>query len=157
MEVIAVVDVNEVNENLKRFKSDKKYAGKIREQEKQLQGLEEKIRKMQQQLSNDDFDKTSKIRLERKKVFSKIDELEKIKSEIKQKTTLAIENIELGMTPQEVIKIAGDPRSKGQNSFNYGNVWVIFASDIVQCIVNAKNFSSGRSCYSYELGHEIIK
>src|SRR3989338_619193 len=80
MEVKAEVDLKEVKESLKRVKEDKKFAEKAKEQEKQLQALEDKIRNLQQQLSNNDFDKTAKIRQERKKIFSKIDELERIKS-----------------------------------------------------------------------------
>jgi hypothetical protein len=122
IEVKAEVDLKEVKESLKRVKEDKKFAEKIMEQEKQLQALEDKIRNLQQQLSNNDFDKTAKIRQEKKEVFSEIDELERIKSEIKSKTNLAIENIELGMTHEEVKKIFGNPRSEKFDNYNYGNV-----------------------------------
>jgi hypothetical protein len=46
-------------------------------------------------LSTNDFDKTAKIRQERKKVFGKIVEVERIKSEIKSKTNLAVEIVPL--------------------------------------------------------------
>jgi outer membrane protein assembly factor BamE (lipoprotein component of BamABCDE complex) len=49
-------------------------------------------------------------------------ELERIKSEIKSKTTLATENIALGMTRNEVEKILGNPRSRENGNYNYGNV-----------------------------------
>lgn len=144
IDVKAEVDLKEVQENLKRFKEDKKFAEKVKEQEKQLQSLEEKIRKLQQQLSSNDFDKTANIRQERKEVFGKIDELERIKSEIKSKTILAIENIEIGMTPQEVIKLIGQPRSKDGDNFNYGNVWIVFEGGIVGCLVKAEDYVGSR-------------
>ncbi|MDD2367640.1 MAG: hypothetical protein PHN84_15940 [Desulfuromonadaceae bacterium] len=144
MEVKAEVDLKEVSDNLKRVKGDKKYAGKIQEQEKQLQSLEEKIRKMQQQLSSDDFDKTSKIRKERKKVFSKIDELEQIKNTINSKAQEVADNIEIGMSTEDVIKLVGQPRKNdkclSKLYYNYGKSWIIFESGIVRCIVPSDQF-----------------
>ncbi len=45
--------------------------------------------------------------MDRKEAFEKIDELERIKLDIKAKTRTAIENVELGMTKEEVIRVAG--------------------------------------------------
>ncbi len=157
MEVKAEVDLKEVKESLKRVKEDKKFAEKIKDQEKQLQALEGKIRNLQQQLSSNDFDKTAKIRQERKKVFSKMDELERIKSEIKSKTNLAIENIEIGMTPEEVKKILGNPRSTDFNNYNYGNVWIIFNGGVVGCVIDAKSYFGPRVCDSYRNHGAVIK
>jgi len=145
MEVKAEVDLTKVKENLRRVKVDGQFAAKIKDQERQLQALEDKIRSLQRQLSSNDFDKTAKIRQERKIVFDNIDEIERIKSEIKSKTTLAIENIEIGMTPQEVVKLIGQPRSKDGNNFNYGNVWVVFDGGIVGCLVKAEDYKIGTS------------
>lgn len=147
MDVKAEVDLQEVKNNLKRVKEDKKFAEKIKEQEKQLQELEDKIKNLQQQLSSNDFDKNVKIRKERKEVFGKIDELEKIKFEIKSKTQLAVEMIEPGMTPQEVRSLLGPPRSTAcYQHLNYGRVWIIIESGIVQCLVDADNFDSKYPC-----------
>lgn len=150
MEVKAEVVLNEVRDSLKRVREDRKFAATVKDQEKQLQSLEDKIRKLQQQLSNNDFEKTAIIRQERKAVFTKIDELERIKSEIKSKTVLAIENIEIGMTKTEVIKLVGQPRSKDSlGSFNYGNVWIIFEGGLVGCLVKTEDFEANiQSFYS---------
>lgn len=148
MEVKAEVDLKEVKESLKRVKEDRKFAEKIKEQEKQLQILEGKIRKLQQQLSNDDFDKTAKIRQERKEVFGKIDELERIKNEIKSKSKFAAENIELLMTKREVEKLLGEPRAEsfyyGNFNYNYGNIWVIFDDGLVYCLVKDGDYRTSR-------------
>jgi len=160
-----------IGENLTLFMEVKAegYAEKIKEQEKQLQTLEDKIRKLQQQLSGNAsgldlsafeakaFDKTAKIRQERKKVFSEIDELEQIKSEIKSKTNLAIENIEIGMTPEEVKKILGNPRSKDFDNYNYGNVWIIFNGGVVGCIIDATSYFWASHCDSYRRKGAIVK
>lgn len=141
MQVKAEVFLYEVRNSLKRVREDRKFATTVKEQERQLQTLEDKIRNLQRQLSNNDFDKTAKIRQERKAVFTKIDELELIKSEIKLKTVLAIDNIEIGMTTNEVIKLIGQPRSEdGMHSFNYGNVWVLFEGGIVACLVKSDDY-----------------
>lgn len=156
MVVKSEIVLNDVRDNFKRVREDKIFASTIRKQEMQLQELENKIRKLQQNLSSNDFNKTSNIRKERKAVFDKIDELEKIKSEIESKTNLAIENIVVGMTPQEVISIVGDPRSKDfYNNFNYGDVWVIFENGIVRCLVTAQSFGSGEKKCSWYDGIKI--
>lgn len=151
MEVKAEIDLKEISENLKRVKTDKKFAAKIKEQEKQLQSLEEKIRRMQQQLSNDDFDKTSKIRQERKKVFTKIDELEQIKNTINEKAQAVAEKIEVGMSQEDVIKLIGQPRKKdkcaGVLTYNYGKSWIIFKSEIVRFILPADQYNG--PCWPY--------
>ncbi len=157
MEVKAEVDLKEVKESLKRVKEDKNFAAKIKDQEKQLQELEDRVRKLQQQLSNNDFDKTARIRQERKEVFIKIDELEKIKTEIKSKTTLAIENIELGMTREEVKKMLGNPRSVDFDNYNYGNVWIIFSGGVVGCIIDAKSYFWASTCDSYRREGAVVK
>jgi DNA-binding transcriptional MerR regulator len=157
MKVKAEIDLEEVKESLKRVKEDKKFAEKIKDQEKQLEELEDKIRKLQHQLSSNDFEQTAKVRQERKEVFSKIDELERIKSEIKSKTNLAVENVELGMTSDEVVKLIGKPRSTtayiyfGSHSqgYNYGNVWIIFEHGIVSCIVKSNYFGNRSDCNKY--------
>ena len=150
MEVKAEVDLKEVSENLKRVKTDKIFARKIKDQEKQLQSLEEKIRKMQKQLSNEDFDKTSIIRQERKKVFTKIDELEQIKNTINSKAQEVAVKIEVGMSTEDVIKLVGQPRKKddclSKLYYNYGKSWIIFESGIVRCIVPSDKF--GGKCSS---------
>jgi len=43
----------------------------------------------------------------------------------------ALETIELGMTPEEVIKLVGRPRSIDGPNLNYGSVWIVVESGIV--------------------------
>ena len=52
MEVKAEIDLKEVRDNLKRVKGDKKFAAKIKDQERQLQALEDNIRNLQRKLSS---------------------------------------------------------------------------------------------------------
>lgn len=75
-----------------------------------------------------------------------------------------IENIELGMTPDEVIKVAGKPDSiiewyTGNLKFNYGKVWIVIENGVVSCLVHDKYFQKywGRSNYQVRNPEALIK
>lgn len=154
MTVRAEIDIGEIKERIRQIRADRELEGKIKEQEKQLQILEKRIREIQKQLEETDFEKTAQARLERKEIFDKLAEFERIKNEIKFKTKLAAENIEIAMTEKEVVKLIGEPRSKtictNIKAFNYGMVWIIFEHEIVKCIVKEDAFSKCASCGYYK-------
>ena len=84
--------------------------------------------------------------------------------EVRLKTKSDVKNIELGMTPDEVIKVAGSPRYiiewyTGNLKYNYGNVWVIMENRAVTCLVRSKHFEEywGKSDYERENPRAIIK
>ena len=75
-----------------------------------------------------------------------------------------VKNVELGMTPGEVIKVAGKPRYiiewyTGNLKYNYGNVWVVMEHGAVTCLVRSKHFEEywGKSDYERENPKAIIK
>ncbi len=150
-------DINEnlIKDRIKEIKSDRHLQEKIINQQNQLIQLEKKIKSLQNQLSSDNIDQIIKVRQERKNTFSKIDELEKIKFEIKTKTKLAVENIELGMTISEVVNLIGKPRSSEEANFgrrvsyNYGRVWIIFESRVVSCVLKSECFQDYLDCGYY--------
>jgi hypothetical protein len=83
-------------------------------------------------------------------------EVEDIKPDVKK--------VELGMTPDEVIKIAGTPRYivewySGNLKYNYGNAWVVIENGGVTCLVRSKHFEEywGRNDYQRENPGAIIK
>jgi len=83
-------------------------------------------------------------------------DLENIKPDVK--------NVELGMTPDEVIKVAGSPRYiiewyTGNLKYNYGNLWVVMENGAVTCLVRSKHFEEywGKSDYERENPKAIIK
>ncbi len=151
MTVKAEVDIDSFRERVKQIKGDRELEKKIKEQQGQLQTMENRIKDLQKQLTAKDPDEVIKVRRERKDAFDTIDELEKIKLDIRTKTRVASQNIELGMTPQEVISVAGQPRAKDGDNYNYGNVWVVFESGVVSCIVNSKVFMNFGSCQTYRV------
>jgi hypothetical protein len=75
-----------------------------------------------------------------------------------------VKNVELGMTPDEVIKAAGRPQYiiewyAGNLKYNYGNTWIIIENGAVTCLVRSKHFEEywGRSDYEREKPKAIIK
>ena len=162
MTVKADVDIGSFRERVKQIKSDRELEKKVIDQQQQLQGMEDKLKNLQQQLTTKNLDEVIKVRKERTETFGQMDELEKVKFAIKSISKDAISNIELGMTPAEINKFAGTPRSRSNNGhLNYGNVWVIIESGVVSCIVNANFFLDYRPCDFYRnhsnLSGSIIK
>ena len=137
----------------------KEFQENIKEQQKQINELENKIRNMQKQLMTNDIEKIKGLRKERKITFEKIEELEKIHFEIKDKTQLAVENIEIEMTPIEVVKLIGEPRAKTKEAYNYGKVWIKFENGVTSCLIRIEHFNNSynRSHYQSLCPEAIIK
>lgn len=79
-----------------------------------------------------------------------LSELESIERKIKNSTTKAVANVRIGMTPNEVKQVCGNPRSTDDCSsiffYNYGDVWVMFESGIVCSVFYAKYYIG--PCYA---------
>lgn len=149
MTVKADVDIDSFRERVMQIKSDRELEQKVIAQQRQLQGMEDKLKQLQLQLTTKKLDEVITLRKERVEAFGKMDELEKVKFDIKSKAKAAVDNIELRMTYQEVIKFAGEPRSISYKNLNYGNVWVIIEDGVVNCIVKAEIFQSYLYCVNY--------
>jgi len=86
-------------------------------------------------------------------------EYDKVMSMIKNTTYNAMKYVELGMTPEEVIKLVGQPRSKDSCSrdlfYNYGEVWILFQSNVVSSVFYNEKYQG--SCYpiSYYISNNI--
>jgi len=142
MTVKADVDIGSFRERVKQIKSDRELEKKVIDQQRQLQGLEDNLKKLQQQLTSKNVNEVVTLRKERVEAFAKMDELETIKFNIQKKTSDAIQQIEKGMLPQEVNKLIGPPRStiktyNQENKWNYGAAWIIFEGGVVSCIVKS--------------------
>jgi hypothetical protein len=75
-----------------------------------------------------------------------------------------VENIEIGMTPDEVIKAAGKPQAEfewyaGNAKYNYGDVWAVIENGTVSCLVLDKYFEKywGRSDYQSQNPAALVK
>jgi len=165
MTVKAEVDSVSIEKQLFKIKSDISVQKEIKSQQHRLQELESKYTELQKQLSTADSSEAFSLRKERNVIFQKIDELQakkiQIMSNINSATKSVIELIELGMTPSEVLSLVGKPRSVDYFGlgWNYGYVWVMFYSGIVNCIVKSEYKDVMKSCDDYrrEIPVSIVK
>lgn len=155
MTVKADIDTDEAQKMLASIKGDKALQRKIINQQEQLRKMENKLTELQDKLRTINPEAAVPLRKERNVIFAEMSEKEKIVFNIKASTQKAIDNIEIRMTTAEAQKIAGPPRSidgcsRNYYALNYGNVWVLFESDLVKCIVDANVYESGNCfCSSY--------
>ncbi|UCE21347.1 MAG: hypothetical protein JSV46_03730 [Candidatus Aminicenantes bacterium] len=75
-----------------------------------------------------------------------------------------VENIEIGMTPDEVIKAVGKPQVTfewyaGNVKYNYGDVWIVIENGTVSCLVLDKFFEKywGRGDYQNQKPAALVK
>jgi len=75
-----------------------------------------------------------------------------------------VENIEIGMTPDDVIKAVGKPQVMfewyaGNVKYNYGDVWVVIENGTVSCLVLDKFFEKywGRGDYQSQNPVALVK
>jgi hypothetical protein len=150
--VKAKVDLADVKKRLAAIIGDKSVSRKVEGQQKQITDLEKRVEELRQELGSAKTNRAKSIRKEQNVVLGRIDELSKLKIAIMQKINSAssrvLQLVERGMTPDEVLELAGPPRIESRNShgkrgFNYGKLWVQFENGLVRCIV--KNFGSGCS------------
>ena len=112
MTVKALVNSESILDQISAVKEDQGLAKRLKDQQDQLAAMEAKIGQLQAQLKTSSPDLTKPARVERIEVFAKMSELEAIKYDIAHKSKIAADYIELGMTPEEVIILLGQPRSK---------------------------------------------
>lgn len=148
MTVKADIDTDEVQKILVSIKEDKTLQRKIINQQEQLRAMENKLTQLQDKLRTVKPEDAVSLRKERNVIFDEMSEKEKIVFNIKATTQKAIDNIEMAMTREDVLKVAGNPRVIDEcfpfePAWNYGNAWVIFNGGLVHCIVKASAFRSG--------------
>lgn len=141
MKIKADIDTKSLQAKLIEIHQDTEASGKYKKLENDYKNLEKKIRDIQEGLSrNMDWEATEKARFERETAFSSLSALEQVKQDIQRKTNTAVQNIEIGMTREEVIKLVGPPRASSFSHLNHGNVWLIIENNIVRLIVDARCF-----------------
>jgi hypothetical protein len=161
MTVKAEIDPIEVRKNVKRISEDKSLREKVHEQQLQLAEMERKLAEVQKRISSANQEAAVPLRKERNVLFQGIDEIENVKINVKETGRKAIANVEIGMNFDDVKKVAGGQRSIDKcgdmTYWNYGDVWVIFNSGVVACIVPSSYFSSCQTCDGYRLYRHVIK
>lgn len=117
----------------------------LSEQNKDILKKQTTLNSLNQQLSKAKKD-LAIYETQEKQILS---EIQVIEEKIKTATRTARENIRIGMTPDEVIKVCGKPRAIDytpektygeQPHYNYGDVWVLFESGVVAIVLKASVF-----------------
>jgi DNA gyrase/topoisomerase IV subunit A len=151
MKIKADVDTSVLANKMLEIHRDKDLAQKYSKMQDDYKQLERQIKELQNKLKGGDTDwaTVEKARLEREEAFNRLSALERVKQDIKQKSYLAVQNVEIGMTKEEVIRLIGPPRSENFHNLNYGNVWVIIENGVVVLLVDARCYNSTNSRREY--------
>lgn len=150
MKIKADVDTSVLANKMLEIHRDKDLAQKYSKMQDDYKQLERQIKELQNKLKRDpDWATVEKARLEREEAFNRLSALERVKQDIKQKSYLAVQNVEIGMTREEVMRLTGPPRSEDFHNLNYGNVWVIIENGVVVLLVDARCYNSSYSRNSY--------
>lgn len=104
-----------------------------------------------------------KYQAEENRIRTRLDEIKNI---ISQKTNNAMNYIERGMTYNEMVEVAGSPRSSGsaypgEPMYNYGAVWVQFTDGVVGCITRFQGEKTACKYYgknsAYPSNYYVVK
>jgi len=118
---------------------------KINSTQASLNGLNQQLIESKRQLAT--------YQAQEKHMLSEIEEIEQLMNDAANK---AVANVRIGMTPEEVIQVCGKPRAKHCGNMNYGAVWVLVASGIVEAIVDAKDYNPCTPLRYYKPSANII-
>jgi hypothetical protein len=138
------VDVDQVNTLLAAIVADKNVADRVAQQQQQIREREEQVQTLNSRLSVATSGTASALRKERTVVFENIAGLDRIQlvateriareqETIQQKTESILKYVLRDMTPQEVLRLVGEPVKKGLFSSSgfglnwyYGELWICF-------------------------------
>lgn len=155
--VKAIISTKDITEKLRQIKYDDDLRNKVIKQQEELKQLQGQFLELQKRINKTSPEKAYTLREQRKEIFEEIDELEVYRFQIKSITKKVVTNIDIGMTENDVIKFADQPRIKTYTYFagpawNYGDIWVVFDDGVVIAIVKNKDFRNDdlKGNYKYE-------
>lgn len=133
---------------------DPKIKDKINKDQERLKTLENEYVALERQLASANDDAVVSLKKEVQIISSEIDQIENVKYIIESATRQAAEKVFTGMTIDELVKIAGQPRATATcekpDFMNYGNMWVWISNGIVIGKIPMEKWSG--PCYRYSLG-----
>lgn len=133
--------------------------GQLRRERESKEKTEEELQKLQRELQSLQAER-ERLTAEQRRAQS---EVEKIRKEIQSATQRARSNIIMGMTTQEVRRVAGSPRSSVNhfggtaNFYNYGDVWVMFEDGIVRSVFSSNIWRGAYSSWDSYRRANILK
>lgn len=106
-------------------------------QQKKIDSTQTSLKMLNQQLSESKRQLAS-YQAQGKRLLSEIEEIEQ---KMKTATNTAVANVRIGMTPEEVIQVCGEPRvAEYCDNMNYGAVWVLFEKGIVMGMIDSRDY-----------------
>jgi hypothetical protein len=159
--VKAIVNQDEMKNYIEQVKSDAAMEQQLQEKDQERQNLEKNVNDLQKRLKNATPEQQERYKKDMAQALKKMAAFENRKQQVRQYTLRAVENIRRGMTPKQVVEIAGMPAKKvGENGnprFNYGLVWVIFENGKVNCLVKEPHFRPKFRCRDYRSQQKVKK
>ena len=137
----------------------KKVKIQLESQNNEVKSKQEALTLLNQQLT-EAKQQLSTYQAQEKQILS---EIEAIEQKIKNATSKAVVNVRIGMLPSEVRQVCGNPRStEGEDYsvtifYNYGNVWVMFESNVVTSVFPSKFYKGPWTPYIDEYRERNIK
>jgi hypothetical protein len=150
VKVEATVDVESARKLYEASLHDPEISNQLEIQQMQLSTLEDKLTTIQKRLSISIDEEAVANRAERREVLKEISKTQAIQFKITAATKRVVDNVIIGMTREEVIEVAGEPRAVANGDLNYGNVWVVFEYRLVGCVVEAKDYPVLYGCQYFK-------
>ena len=126
---------------------------KIKKDQERLKTLEDEYVALEKQLASANDDAGVSLLKEIQVISSEIDQIENVKYVIETATKQVADKVFTGMTIDELIKIAGQPRATATcekpDFMNYGNIWVWINNGIVIGKIPMEKWAG--PCYRYSL------
>lgn len=145
------LDSDYVLKRISEIRKDKTLKAKIIRDRKKFEALEKEYNILNSRLKKDAGQAAVELRKQRQAIAERMDRLEKIKYFITSKTRLAEEKIAVGMTIDEVIDVAGQPRAtmacERPDFLNYGRIWVMLRNGVVTNLVPVEDWQG--PCLEY--------
>ncbi|UCF63194.1 MAG: hypothetical protein JSW33_11555 [bacterium] len=159
--VRAVVDPAEMQDYIAQVKSDAAIEKELQEKERERQNLEQNVMTLKQRLQQAPPEQRERLKQEMVQALQKMDNFEKQRDNRRTQSRKALENIQQGMTPKQLIQAAGMPdkriESDGELRLNYGIVWVIFEKGKVACAVKEPYFRPHLHCRDYSPRQKVTR
>ncbi|MFH2065982.1 MAG: hypothetical protein ABIK15_12350 [Pseudomonadota bacterium] len=151
MTVESIFDPAALEKKILSLHQDDELKKKIQKDQDRLQTLENEYMALEKQLALAKEETVVSLRKESQVISSEIDRIENVRYLIESGTKLASDKITTGMTIDEVITIAGQPRASATcekpDFLNYGNIWIWLNNGIVIGKIPMEKWSG--PCYRY--------
>jgi DNA polymerase III alpha subunit (gram-positive type) len=159
--VKAIVNQDEMKNYIEQVKSDAEMEQQLQEKDQERQNLEKNVNNLKEKLQNATPEQRARLKEEMTQALKQMNSFEKRKQQVRIYTRKAVENIRMGMTPKQVVEVAGPPVKKiavnGDARLNYGLVWLVFERGKVSCLVKEPHFKPKLRCRDYKPQQKFVR